>query len=60
MDMSIPLILILAWGGTALVLWGFWELAFGSQGERSIPEITTNEGDVAVEIRNLQRELRRL
>jgi hypothetical protein len=60
MDMSIPLIPILAWGGSALVIWGVWQLAFRSQGKRCIPEITTNESDVAVEIKNLQRELRRL
>jgi hypothetical protein len=60
MDLSIPLILILAWGGSALVIWGIWELAFRSQGKRSTPEITTNESDVAVEIKNLQRELRKL
>ena len=60
MDLSIPLILVLAWGGVALVIWGFWQLAFRSQGKRSIPEIATNESDVAVEIKNLQRELRRL
>jgi len=60
MDMSIPLILVLAWGGSAFVIWGIWELAFRSKPKRSIPEITTNESDIAVEIKNLQRELRRL
>ena len=60
MDLSTLLILVLAWGGTALVIWGIWQLAFRSQGKRSIPEITTNESDVAVEIKNLQRELRKL
>ena len=60
MDLSIPLILILAWGGSALVIWGIWELAFRSKPKRSIPEVTANEPDIAVEIINLQRELRRL
>ena len=60
MDLSTLLILVLAWGGVALVIWGIWELAFRSKPKRSIPEITTNESDIAVEIKNLQRELRKL
>jgi len=28
MDLSIPVILFLEWGGTALVIWGVWQVAF--------------------------------
>ena len=59
MDLSTLLILVLAWGGTALVIWGIWQLGFRDQEKRILPE-TTQEADVTDEIKNLQRELRRL
>jgi len=60
MDMSIPVILFLEWGGTALIVWGIWQLAFKSQPKKRMQEPIGEEGNVADEIKNLQRELRRL
>ncbi|HEX9908547.1 MAG TPA: hypothetical protein VGB78_08830 [Thermoplasmata archaeon] len=60
MDMSIPLILFLAWGGTALVIWGFSQIAFKGQPKKRAQESIGEEGNLADEIKSLQRELRRL
>lgn len=59
MDMSIPVILALEWIGTALIIWGVWQLAFKVRLEKSKKEVK-NQSDVSSEIRMLQRELKRL
>ena len=60
MDLSIPVILFLEWGGTALVIWGVWQVAFNGsptiREEKSIDE----EVGLADEIRTLETEVRNL
>jgi hypothetical protein len=60
MDMSIPLILVLAWGGTALVTWGVCQIAFKCQPKAHERKSIEKETGGIDEIKNLQRELRRL
>ena len=60
MDLSIPLILVLEWGGTALVIWGVWQIAFHSRPKVREEKSIDQEVSVVDEIKTLQRELKRL
>jgi len=60
MDLSIPLILALTWGGTALIFWGVLRIVFKSQPKVHENVSTDEETGIVDEIKNIQRELRRL